>query len=108
MEGPIAVDQAPVVHLDGEAGRAATDLRRVVEAQAPAVALGRRPIRDHGGDELVELWRWDPLRGALRELDRLAQDGRDTPPGERRAGQDGRAQAELLPGPSTSVVNVGA
>src|SRR4051794_21416369 len=74
VEGPVAGDKPAIVHLDREARRAAADLRAVVEAQAPAVALRRRAISHDGGDQLVELGRRYPLGGSLRQDDRLAQD----------------------------------
>src|SRR6266540_3802793 len=57
VERPRPSDQAPVVHLDGEAGWPPLHLGRVVEPEAPAARRGRRAAGDDVGDEAVELRR---------------------------------------------------
>src|SRR4051812_8587838 len=83
MEGPAAIDQPAVVDLEREARRPAPDLGRVVDPQTPAVALRRRTVGGDARDEPIELWRGDPLRGAVGQPDRLPEDGGDVAPGDR-------------------------
>src|SRR5581483_3817274 len=85
VKGPVAIDQPAIVHLDREARRPAADLRRVVEPQPPAVALRGRAVRDHTGDEPVQLGSRDSVRRARGERDRLPEHRAHASPGERRA-----------------------
>src|SRR5436189_265575 len=96
VERPLTRDQATIVDLDGEAGRPAVDLGRVVEAQTPATPRGRGPAGDEVTDEPIQLRGGDPGGAPIGELDRAFEELRDVAPGERRAGDDRRPLAQAL------------